>query len=444
MRPKIVLLSAIFIVTVLVGSSFAYFYTEYYSPPFNRNWKVDPGNMDYSQEMGEISINDTFFWIDFNGWSQTGTVFSNNQSFSLNALALNNGTFLWRENFMLSLFSGSLPQIYNYKGNIGLLVPAFDINLPGYVVNSNSLALYFILISARNGSIIFHSKIIPHNAYPFPIISTFTLDGNNVIFTSVGSLGEFQNIVWTMYEINVTEWNVPKNTTWNESIDWKVAANFMGNQLVYTDFTPQDSVLMLDGLLNPVRSYYNSEVVVLNTTNGNVIANVMVNGTLSNPRLYDKNLLFLDSFNGSYAMRSISIASGNYTNRFSVFTNEVYYVGNDVIFRNAENISAYTVTGSFEWIAGIPMSQYTNDYMILTPVLPGYLLISLIGDHSLYTIFNLSSGLMLWRVHYDSSRLFGTQNKIYTPLTCSNGLLIYTLTANNQVSLLSDNVTNLL
>ena len=444
MKPRFVLLGAIFIITVLLGSSFAYFYTEYYSPPFNSNWKVDPGAMDYSQEMGEISINDTFFWIDFNGYGQTGTLFNNNQSFSLNALAIDNGSLLWRESFTLLLFAGSLPQIHNYKGNIGLLVPAFDINLPGYVVNSNSSALYFILVSARNGSIIFHSKIIPHNAYHIPPISTFTLDGNNVIFTSVVSIGEFQNILWTMYEINLTEWNVPENTTWNESIDWRVAANFMGNQLVYTDFTPQDSVLMLDGLLNSAKSYYNSEVVVLNTTSGNVIANVVVNGTLSNPRLYDKNLVFLDSFNGSYAMRSISITSGNYTNGFSVFTNEVYYVSNYIIFRNAKNISAYTVTGSFEWEASISMSQYLDDYMILTPVLPGYVLISLIGGHSLYTIFNLSSGRVSWQVHYDFSFLFGTQNKIYTPLTCSNGRLIYTLTANNQVSLLSDNVTNLL
>lgn len=438
------LLGAIFIIVVLLGSSFAYLYTEYYSPPFNRNWKVDPGDMDYSQEMGEISINDTFFWIDFNGWSQTGTVYNGNQSFSLNALALNNGSLLWTENFTLLLFSGSLPQIYNYSGNIGLVVPAFDINLPGYVVNSNSVALYFILISSGNGSIIFHSKIIPHNAYPLPLISTFTLDGNNVIFTSVGSLGEFQNIVWTMYKINLTEWNVRKNTTWNESIDWKVAANFIGNQLVYTDFTPQDSVLMLDGLLNPVRSNCNSEVVVLNTTNGNVIANVVINGTVSNPRLYDKNLLFLDSFNGSYAMESITVDTGNSTNRFPVFSDEIYYVGNFVIFRNPENVSAYAFTGNIEWNAGIPMSQYSEDYMIVTPVQPGYVLISLIGDHSLYTILNLSSGRVTWRAYYDNSFLFGAQNKFYVPLVCSDYQLIYTLTTNNQIIMFSDNVTNLL
>ncbi|MGC8506549.1 MAG: hypothetical protein ACP5NK_07590 [Thermoplasmata archaeon] len=444
MKPRLLLLGVVFIIAVLLGSAFAYFYTEYYSPPFDGNWKVDPGNMDFSSNMGEISINDTFFWIDFNGWSQKGNVYNGNQSFSLNALALNNGSYLWRENFTLSVFPGSFPHIYNYNGNVGLVVSAFDINLSGYVVNSNASALYFILINARNGSIIFRSKLIPHNAYSIPMLSPLSIVADNVVLAGTSPLGEFPNAFWTMYEINLTEWDVHKNTTWNQSIEWKVAANFSGNQLVYTDFSPHVTVLILDGLLNPAQSYHNSEIFVFNTTNGKTIANIVVNGTLSMPRLYDKTLLCLDSFEGRYAMRSINIDTGNDTTMFAIFTDKVYYAGNDVIFRNAENISAYTVTGSLEWEAGIPMSQYPDDYMILTPILPGYVLISLIGDHSLYTIFNLSSGQVTWRVHYDSSFLFGTQNKLYTPLFFLNNRLIYTMTENNQVSLLSDNVTNLL
>lgn len=440
-------LVVILVVFLMVGAAFAYFYAEYFSPPFQEKWSKNEGQIYFSSEMGDIINNGTFYWLKTSNIAMPGS----NDSLELIAQNLSHGNEVWSENINLSVpgldlyatgdgvIVNTLPHIYYYNADIIFLSYEYGYKIDNYTnyTKPSQIGIVAATFNSLNGSIV---KIRTYNESGASPGVPIEFSRGMIYSGSIQQLGLTYYLKGNLtgnYEMNLFGIGLFNDTHWNTTYQWQANA-YMSNVFPLS--------LSYGRYLAAI--VQNSRVYVLNSYNGSLIWNKTSSYAYYNPVIASGNLYYAVKNSRNYSVEYLSLATGKNEGNFSVSSPYVTITQGHILVLQNGSYSSYSLSGTLQWVVKVPYANVDNYASFTDTSSKGNILFSSVrtgfpgngaggidytmGIYGYYSIVNLSSGKMLWsKSYYPLSQVLNKQGMLYVPVKFDDNYVIYSWSTNN-------------